>query len=147
MRQCLKYLKGTIVLKLTITAYDLSVVKFWVGASYVIHNDCKGHTVAVMTLGKGNVTSFSIKQKIQGKSSTEDKLVVSDDAVSKSLWTKYFLGYQRYTSEENIMYQDKKSAILLEKNGKISRSKRIKYIKVRFLFIKYFIALGGLSVD
>ena len=45
------------------------------------------------------------------------------------------------------MYQDNKSDIFLEMNGKMSRSKRIKHIKVRFFFIKDVIACGDLSVD
>ena len=56
-----KYLKVTIGLNPTLTADDLSVVKWWVDASYTINDDRKSHTGAVMTLGKGAVTSFSKK--------------------------------------------------------------------------------------
>ena len=86
-------------MKLTLTADDLYVVKWWLDVSYKIHDDCKGHTGAVVTLVKGTVTSFSIKQKIHGKSSTEDKFIGADAIVPQALWTKYFLEDQGYTVE------------------------------------------------
>ena len=42
---------------------------------------------------------------------------------------------QGYEIKENIVYQDNKSAILLEKNGKMSSSKRTKHIHCRFFFV------------
>ena len=75
-------------MKLTLTEDELSVVKWWVDESYAIHDDCKGHTGDVMTLGKGAVTRLSRKKRIQGKSYTEDELIVADDAIPQALWTK-----------------------------------------------------------
>ena len=72
LRRYLKYLKITIGLKLTLTADALSVIKWWVDASYRIHDDCKFHTGAVMTIGEGDVTNESRDKKIQGKISIED---------------------------------------------------------------------------
>ena len=102
--RCLKYLKGKIGLKLTLTVYYLSMVNWRMDESYAIHDDCKDHTGADMTLGKGAVTSFSRNQKIQGKSSTENELIGADDAVPQAIWTKYLFGDQGYTFEESIMY-------------------------------------------
>ena len=45
------------------------------------------------------------------------------------------------------MYQDNKSAILLEKNGKLSSSKRTKHINVRYFFISDRIAKGDLKIN
>jgi hypothetical protein len=42
---------------------------------------------------------------------------------------------QGYTINDNILFQDNKSAILLEKNGKASSSKRTKHINIRYFFI------------
>ena len=66
-------------MKLILTADDLYMVKWWVYESYAIHDDCKGHTGAIITIGKGAVTRFSINQKIQGKSSTEDEIIGVDN--------------------------------------------------------------------
>ena len=78
-------------MKLTLMRDELYMVKLWVDASYEIHDDCKCHTGAVVTLGKGAVTIFSINQKIQGNSYTEDKPIESDNAVPQALWSIYFL--------------------------------------------------------
>jgi hypothetical protein len=42
---------------------------------------------------------------------------------------------QGYQVEDNVLFQDNKSAILLEKNGKASSSKRTKHINIRYFFI------------
>lgn len=52
------YLKGTLHLKLHLSCADgISVIKWWVDASYGIHHDMKSHSGAVMTLGNGAVYS------------------------------------------------------------------------------------------
>ena len=44
---------------------------------------------------------------------------------------------QGYRLTQTILYQDKnKSAILFEKNGKMSSGKRIKHVNIRYYFIK-----------
>ena len=50
-KQALKYLDGTKKLKLTLSADNLSIVKWFIDALYAIHDDCKGHTGAMLTLG------------------------------------------------------------------------------------------------
>ena len=52
--------------------------------------DMKSHTGAVLTLGQGALLSFSSKQKINTKSSTEAELVGVDDAMSFVVWVKQF---------------------------------------------------------
>ena len=54
---------------------------------------------------------------MNGRSSTESELICTHDAMQKVQWTKNFMESQRYDITENIMYQDNKSAILLDSNG------------------------------
>jgi hypothetical protein len=42
---------------------------------------------------------------------------------------------QGYGVKDNVLFQDNKSSILLEKNGKASSSKRTKNINIRYFFI------------
>ena len=77
----------------------------------------------------------SSKQKLNTRSSTEAKLVAADDVLPQALWTRMFLEHQGYSSETTI-YQDNTSAMLLERNGMESSSKRTRHINVRFYFIK-----------
>ena len=116
LKRVIKYLNGAKNLKLMLSADNLSIIKWFVDALYAIHNDCKGHTGAMFTLGSGASASLSWKQKINGKSSTEAKLIAVDEAISQILWTGYFLESQGYHIPKNTLYQYNKSAIILEKN-------------------------------
>jgi hypothetical protein len=42
---------------------------------------------------------------------------------------------QGYQDQDNILFQDNKSAILLEKNGKASSSKCTKHVNIQYFFI------------
>ena len=72
----------------------------------------------------------STKHKINTQSSTESELVGVDDMMSLILWTWYFLNHQGYKVNDNIVFQDNKSTMLLERNGKSSSGKRTKHINV-----------------
>jgi len=88
-----------------------------------------------MTLGKGTMYGTSTRQKLTTKSSTEGELVGVSDVLPQVLWTKYFLEAQGYTSTASVIYQDNQSAILLEKNGRASSSKRTRHINIRYFFV------------
>jgi hypothetical protein len=70
----LKYLNGTRNEFLTQSANDLRVVKWYMDASFAVHQDFKSHTGAVMMLGKGAMQSIARKQKMNVRSSTEGEL-------------------------------------------------------------------------
>ena len=42
----------------------------------------------------------------------------ANDEMTMMLWTKLLMEEQGYKMDENILYQDNKRAILLEKNGR-----------------------------
>ena len=136
MRRLLEYLRRTFKLGLVLRADSLNIIKQWVDASYAIHPDMKGHTGANMSLGGGSAISMSKKHKLNECSSTRAEEIGVDDVMPQMLWTKYFCEEQGYPIEENIMYQDNLSAMLLETNGKKSSSNRTKNIRVRYVFIK-----------
>ena len=109
IRKVLQYLHGTKSLKLRIEVSGLRVMHWYVDAAHMVHWDCKGQTGAAMTMGKGAILSYSWKQKINTKSSTETELVGVDDAVSNILWSLYFLQEQGCGTTHAIIYQDNKS--------------------------------------
>jgi hypothetical protein len=100
-----------------------------------VHPDFRSHTGGVMTYGIGAVQSISPKQKLNTRSSTEAKLVGADDGATMILWTKLFMEAQGYEITQNILYQDNKSAMLLETNGKKSSSKRTRALNIQYLFL------------
>ena len=126
----LHYIKGSINDVLILRADDLTVIKWYVDASFAVHQDFKSHTGASMTFGNGAPIAMSKKQKLNTRSSTEAELVGVDDAINMILWTKLFLEEQGYKIGTNVIYQDNKSAILLEKNGKRSSSKRPRALNI-----------------
>ena len=105
---------------------NLSVIKWMVDAAFAVHPDFMSHTGAVMMYdgAQGVVQAISRKQKLNTRSSTEAELVAVDDVATMVLWTKLFLEAQGWVIKKNIIYQDNKSAILLEVNGKKSSGKR-----------------------
>ena len=100
-----------------------------------------------MTMGKGAIQSISRKQKLNTRSSTESELVGVDDVCTMVLWTKLFLEAQGYQVDKNIIYQDNKSAILLETNGKKSAGKRSRALNVRYFFVTDQVEKGNLQVE
>ena len=63
------------------------------------------------------------------------------------MWCKYFTEAQGYTIDNNILYQDNKSTILLAKNGRMSAGKNSKHINNRFFLITNKVAQGDLKID
>jgi hypothetical protein len=146
LKRVLGYLKGTLHMPLMLSADSLTLSRWWVDAAYAVHHDCKSQTGAGMSLGKGMVCSYSWKQKIVTKSSTEAELVGVDDSLGCILWAKYFMEEQGYDMEPLLLYQDNMSAIRLETNGKASSSRRTKHIKVKYFYIKEKIDNGEIVV-
>jgi hypothetical protein len=135
LKRLINYLRGTEDLVLTLSADNTHVLKWDIDAAYAVHRDMKSQTGGVMTMGEGAAIAASLKQKINTKSSTEAELVAVDDLMGPILWTNYFLDAQGYDCKDTVVYQDNKSAILLEKNGRQSSGKRTKHINVRYFFI------------
>ena len=74
----------------------------------------------MMSMIKGDIVNISRKHNMSVASSTESELVNMA---------------QGYTIENKILYQDNKSTILLDKNGRMSAGKNSKHIKHRLLLI------------
>jgi hypothetical protein len=147
IKRVLGYLKGTVHMPLILSADSLTMSRWWVDAAFGVHDDCRGHTGAGMSLGQGMVLSYSWKQKINTKSSTEAELVGVDDSLGYILWARYFMQEQGYDMDASLLYQDNMSAILLETNGKASSTKRTKHIKVKYFFIKDKVDQGEITVE
>ena len=91
-----KYRNRTKNLKLTIGIDTIEVLRWYVNALFMVHDDCRGHTGATLTMGKGSITSFSCKHKLNGKGSTKSVLIVVDYSMPQMLWHRYFITAQGY---------------------------------------------------
>ena len=132
MAHLIKYLRGTKNLPLIMSAAGSGILKWWVDGSFGVHPNMRGHTGGGLSMGRGFPITTSTKQKLNTRSSTEAELVGVDDLMPAICWTRYFMEAQGYNVTENIVYQDNQSAILLERNGKASSSKRTKHINIRY---------------
>ena len=146
LKRTIRYMRSTIHLPLVL-GWDESGIITWsaVDAAFAVHNDMRSHTGACTSLGKGSVMSWSMKQKITTKSSTEAELVGVDDASKFIVWTKRFFEKQfddypddeskpRLLGHTNIVEQDNTSAIQLERCGKRSSTKRTRHINIRYFY-------------
>ena len=86
-------------------------------------------------MGRGAIQSLSKKQKLNTKSSCKSELVGADNASGAILWTWIFMEAQGYDIEENVLYQDNKSTILLVENGKRSLGRWTRAINIRYFFL------------
>jgi hypothetical protein len=132
---------------LTLEAGNMSILKWWVDASYASHPAMKSHTGGMLSLGKGAVYGASTKQKLNTKSSTKAELVSVNDLIPQILWTRYFLEAQGYAVTDLIINQDNQSAMLLKKNGRGSSSKRTRHINIHYFFVADRVAAGEVKIE
>ena len=113
----------------------MSVIHWWIDASFTVHDDYKSHTSACLSFGKGCPVNISSKQKINTHSSTEAELVGINDTMALVLWCRLFIMGQGFNVHDNIVYQDNQSTMLLGNNGRHSSGKKTWHIEIRYYFI------------
>jgi hypothetical protein len=131
----MRYIRGTHTMPLILSANGSGILKWWLDASFTVHTNMRGHSGGGLSLGRAFPIVSSTKQKLNTQSSTETEIVGADDFMPAICWTRYFMKAQGYGVKYNVLFQDNKSSILLEKTGKASSSKRTKHINIRYLFI------------
>ena len=83
-------------------------------------------------MGRGALINIPRKHKLNVGSSMELELVNIADVIGIMMWSKYFMESQGYLIENDILYQDNNSTILLAKDSRMSAGKASKHIKNRF---------------
>ena len=116
LRHYMPYLEGILHMKSYLSADGLTNIMWWVDSSHGAHWDSKGHTRAMMFMGRGAIVNAPRKHKLNIGSSIESELVNIDNVLGVMMWCKYFMEAQGYTIDNNLLYQDNKSTILLAKN-------------------------------
>jgi hypothetical protein len=140
LTKLMEFLKSTEDDVLTLSCDGSQNIIWYVDAAFGVHHDMKNHTRATMTLGDGAIQSYSTKQKINTRSSTESELVSIDDVISKIIWTKLFLQAQGFHVKENIINRDNQSSMKLEMNGKNSSGKLTRHFNIKYFNITDLIA-------
>ncbi len=107
----------------------------------------KSQTGNTFTIGKGSISSDSLKQKVNSRSSPEAQLIGTDDIISKILWTKRFIQNQGFEVNANIVYRDNTSSMKMETDGKESADKRTRHFDIKYFYITDLIHRGELTIE
>jgi len=146
----MKHLHNTVDDVLVLSAENgIYGVDWMIDAAFAVHPDFRSHTGATMSFkeGTGAVIGISAKQKLNTNSSTTAELVAVDQVMPMVQWVPLFMESQGYDLGSNsTIYQDNKSAILLEKNGKSSSGKRTRALNIRYFFITDQVKRGTVEI-
>ena len=126
----MRFIKQTVKDKLTLRADGSGGLKWHCDAGFALHDDFRSHTSSTFSMGEGAITSLTRKQGMNTRSSAEVEEVGTDEIVSLMIWTQLFLKAQGCPVKENILYQDNKSAMLLETNGCKSAGKHSHHLSI-----------------
>ncbi len=141
-----EYIQSTCDLPLILGAVGTGVLSWYVDALFAVHPDMWGHTGGPMTMGRGFPLDKLTKHELNTHSSTESEIVAVDDLIPQILWMRLFMKAQGFVVRDNILYQDNKSAMLLETNGRSLSSKRTRHIEIHYYYVADQIAKGDLRV-
>ena len=99
----IRYIRVIQGMVITLYAESMDTIRWWIGTTYGVHLDLKGHSGGIMLLRNGNVDSKSIMHRINFRSSTELEIIGVDDHMPSVLWTLRFLGGQSFKANKNIV--------------------------------------------
>ena len=146
LHRILKYLNASKDIPLILRAGGPMILETHIDASYGTHSDLKGHSGAVTRVGNSTVSSRSIKQKLNTKSSCESELVATSDCISDVLDVKHFLEELGFHVKTPILLQDNKSTIELLVRGRPT-SRQTKHIGIRYFFINDLITREQIRIE
>jgi len=110
---------------------DYDTVTVYVDASYGTHANRKSHPGTVLKLGRAFIFGYSMKQRINTKSSCEAELVGVSDGVNPAIEIMNFMINQGHEAKPVTLMQDNKSTIKMIESGK-SNLERSRHIDIRF---------------
>jgi hypothetical protein len=134
-------------MKLILSVDEIKFTIHWyVNGSHQVHKDCRGQIGCLMMMGKGAAISSLNVMKCNTRISTETELTSIHNKLPDIIWTRYFVEGQGYNINEYMIFQDNMSSLSLEKNGRVSSSKRTKHIKAKYFLIKDYYDSGKIDL-
>ena len=106
----------------------------YIDGAHAIHTDVKGQSGLYATMGKGAMINVSKKLGLNTLSSTETEIVSTGERLPKCVWFRYFRIQQGDEPVEDVLMQDNKSAMILQKNWPFSTRKGSQHINVKYFF-------------
>lgn len=126
----------------------LSTFEWCTDASFAVHPDFRSHTGGLGKFGGGQgcPINVSTKQKLNADSSVTAELFPAGQPLPLVMWVPLFLAGQGHPTETNCVCQDNQSVILLEKNDKVSSSKRTQAINIHYFMVMDLMKRGELEI-
>ena len=121
-------------------------MKWSVDSLFAVHPNMRGNSGGVFPLGRGFPIVSYTKQKLNTRSSTEIELVGTNEFMTEIFWIHYVLKAQGYTVMDNVLFQDNRRSIILEKNGKASSRRRTKNMNICHFFITNRFTQGNVAL-
>ncbi len=143
----MEYLWGDQDCPLILSGENDGVLMWYVDAAFAVHPNMRRHTGGGLTMECGFPIAVSTKQKLYTKRSTESELVGVDNMMPIILWTCYFLLEQGYGVIENLLLQDNKSSIQVDRNGRASSGKRTRHINTCYFIISDQVNMNKDTID
>ena len=143
----MEYLRVDRLCPLILSANGNGVLIWYVDASFAVYPNMRSQTGGGLTMGRGFPIVSSTKQKLNTQSSTESELVGVDDMMPIVVWSWYFLMAEGYGVTQNLLLQDNKSSILLERNVKASSGKWTRHINIQYFFITDRVNMKDIEID
>ena len=88
----------------------------YIDGANMVHMDTRGHSGLFTTMGKGAMLEVAKKLGMVIISSTETEVVSTGERLPKCTWFRYMHLAQGKEMSEDVLMQDNKSSILLQKN-------------------------------
>ena len=124
----------------------------WIDASYAVHDDAKGHSGTIISVGHDRTSNGCVvyvksrKQKLVARSSTEAELIALHDGLPQVVWTRALLEELGFEQKPSLVFQDNKSTIFMAETGH-GNHHRSKHIAVRFFYAKGLLDHGVIAVE
>ena len=130
----MKYIRDKRNLQIILIENGRGILKWWIDGSSTVYPNMRGNTGGVLSIIRIFLI-VSSKTNLNTRTSTETKIVAMDDYIHAILWTRHCLDAQGYYVFNTIIYQDNKSAIILENKGEASIFNHTKQMNIIYYFI------------
>jgi len=141
LNRVLGYLLDTQELGINVQVREMKIYGYC-DASWACHQDLKGHTGIIITMGYNGLPIYckSHKQKVVSRSSTEAELIALYTGVDILLYLRRLLHFMGYLSTEPItILQDNTSTITMAYMGKTGSGSNYKYMDIKYFWIKEYL--------
>ena len=131
----------------TVGADDLLHMLTMTDSAHAVHDDMRGHTGQIITMGTGVIDQKASKQKMNTRSSTECELVGTSEGLPKNIYFEMFMEEQGYKLTNNVLAKDNESEIKILKNGRDSCTSNMKHVAIKQFWSTDRIKNGNIQVE